>query len=169
MYRKGENIGYQAEDGIWMDYDSHIWYFVIKDRTWQKEEIRNANKNHITVSLIRKGCVDAFLLEIEDCLETSDIPFCIKDADETIYDALQENVPESYAVVLVDEAGVVQSVRTHAFSPENSALLKEKLLERKDEGYTSENFDAAYSKLAGMYEPFEMEQFALFMERDGRK
>lgn len=168
MYRKGDYIGYQAEDGIWMDYDNHIWYFVIKDRTWQKEEIRNANQNHMTVSFIRKGCVDAFLLEIEDCLETSDLPFCIKDADESIYDTLQENTPESYAVVLVDEAGIVQFVRTHAFSVENSAILKTKLLERKEEGYTSENFDAAYEKLAGVYEPYEMEQFALFMERVGK-
>ena len=48
-------------------------------------------------------------------------------------------------------------------------MLKQMLLKRKDEGYTSENFDAAYDKIMAVYEPYQLEQFSLFVQREGRK
>lgn len=168
-YRKGENIGFASMDGIWADYHDHVWYFLIKDRVWQKEEIRVAMHNHINVSFFSKGCVDGFLLEIEDCLETSDIPFCVKDADDSFFETLGEKQDESWAVVLVNEDGTVASVRTHVFSHDNSNTLKQWLLARREEGYTSENFDAAYDKIMARYEPYELEQFSKFMEKGEKK
>lgn len=169
MYQKGEYIGFASMDGIWTDYKDHVWYFFVKDRVWQEEEVSAALRNDLTVSLIQKGCVDAFLLEIEDCLEPSDIPFCLKDVEDDFFTTLKANKQESYAVVLVDEKGIVKAVRSHVFSEENSQLIKESLLKRQDEGYTSENFDAAYDKLQMQFEPYELETFAVFTEKDGRK
>ena len=123
----------------------------------------------MSVSFFSKGCVDGFLLEIEDCLETSDIPLCVKDADDSFFETLAQPIPESWALVLVDEDGTVAAVRTDAFSKENSDMLKQMLLKRKDEGYTSENFDAAYDKIMAVYEPYQLEQFSLFVQREGRK
>ena len=169
MYQKDEYIGFESMDGIWTDYRDHVWYFFIKDRVWQKEEISTARRNDITVSLISKGCVDAFVIEIEDCLEPSDIPFCVKDADESFFERMAEKQDENYEIVLVSEEGKVVAVRDHVFAHANSLLLKDKLLSRKEEGYTSEDFDRAYEKLEKQYEPYELEQFALFTEKDGRK
>ena len=61
------------------------------------------------------------------------------------------------------------ALRTDAFSKENSDMLKQLLLKRKDEGYTSENFDAAYDKIMAVYEPYQLEQFVRFVQREGRK
>ena len=147
MYQKDEYIGFESMDGIWTDYRDHVWYFFIKDRVWQKEEISAARRNDMTVSLISKGCVDAFVIEIEDCLEPSDIPFCVKDADESFFERMAEKQDENYEIVLVSEEGKVVAVRDHVFAHANSLLLKDKLLSRKEEGYTSEDFDRAYEKL----------------------
>ena len=169
MYQKDEYIGFESMDGIWTDYKDHVWYFFIKDRVWQDEEVKAAVRNDVILSLVQKGCVDAFLLEIEDCLEPSDIPFCLKDVEDEFFETLAEEKEESYAIVLVDEKGIVKAVRQHAFTPENSALIKKSLLRRKEEGYTSEDFDKAYEKIQNRYEPYELETFTVFTEKDGRK
>lgn len=169
MYQKGENIGFESMDGIWADYKDHVWYFFIKDRIWQGEERQNATHNALSISFFTKGCVDGFLLEIDDCLETSDIPVCVKDAEDDFFDVLNEEKDESWAVVLVNEDGTVAAVRTHAFSHDNSILLKQLLSKRRDEGYTSEHFDAAYDRILSVYEPYQLEQFVQFVQKDGRR
>ena len=169
MYQKGENIGFESMDGIWTDYKDHVWYFFIKDRVWVGEERHNALHNQMSISFFSKGCVDGFLLEIEDCLEKSDIPLCVKDADASFFDTLEEKKDESWALVLVDEDGTVAAIRNGMFSKENSDMLKQLLWKRKDAGYTSENFDAAYNKIMALYEPYQLEQFNQFVQKEGRK
>lgn len=153
-----------AADGIWLDYREHTFLFFIKDRVWQKEEIKAAHHRDTAVAFVQEGIVDLFLLTIEDCLECSDIPFCIKDAGKDLIASLQDEKDYEWESVLVNEDGSIAFVRDGSFTHNDSMILKHALAERLEETYTSADFDAAYEKLAEKKEPYEMEEDALFQE-----
>ncbi len=165
IYKKGQKLEIQCEDGIWLDYTNHYWLFFMKDSFWDKEEIQNVEKNNITISFIQKGIVDAFLLEIYDCLETSDIPFCIKDAEGELLDSLNDKEDYSFEIVILNEDNQVMADRVIPFMNGQSKQLKDTLKVRVDQDYTSENFDQAYNKLLNQFEPFELEQFNVFVNK----
>lgn len=169
IYTKNQKLNLSEEDGIWCDYSDHTWLFMVKDRIWQKEEIERCEHADITVTFFQKGIVDGFLLEIFDCLESSDLPFCIKDADESFIQSLNDKQDYSYEAVLINEDNTVAAVRSYPFSHENSNLIKEKLRQRLPESYTSDDFDKAYAALSNKYEPYELEQFAIFQQKDSRR
>ena len=154
------------EDGIWLDFRSNTWIFVIRDSGWVKEELRMAAHSDINITFVQKGIVDAFLLEIYDCMDTSDVPFCIKDADEVLLRSLNEKKDYDWEVVITDGNNDVLAVRNASFETKDSRELKKRLKERYSEGFTSDDFDKAYAKLSQRYEPFEMEPFAVFTERN---
>ena len=163
-YEKGKKTE-PCENGIWLDYADNTWYFCIKDDIWTKEEIKRTKKAEFTVSYVSKGILDLFLISVFDCLETSDIPFCIKEADEDVIRSLDEKGAYRAAAVLIAGDGTVCAVREEKLSAENSASLREHLKNNLEQAYTSEDFDNAYAKNSARYEPFEMEDFAVFTER----
>ncbi len=157
------------EDGLWLDFRENTWIFVIRDATWTKEELRKEAHADVTLTFVQKGIVDAFLVEIFDCMECSDAPFCMKDADDVIVRSLDQKKDYGWELVAADGKGKVLNVREGMFDHVNSVMLKEKLKARLSEGYTSDDFDKAYAKLAGRYEPFELEPFAVFVQKSGGK
>lgn len=158
----GDILNGNPENGIWLDYENHIWYFFVKDDVWTKEEVRNAEKNPLHVRFVSRGKVDLFLVEIEDCLECSDIPFSAADGDEKFLASLKDHSDYAYRVILADGAGKICVVRYGALGEKNSQKLKDILNARLSEGVTSEEAEAAYAKLAETTEPFEMEEDAVF-------
>lgn len=72
-----------AMDGIYLDYADNTFLFMVRSDIWMDEEIKSARRNEVIFHFIQKGCVDAFLLEIEDCLECSDLPFDIHEAEDS--------------------------------------------------------------------------------------
>ncbi len=165
IYKKGQKIENSLEDGIWLDYKNNHWLFFMKDAVWDTEEIHSVEKNNITISFIQKGIVDAFLLEIYDCLETSDIPFCMKDAEGEILDSLLDSNEYTFEIVILNERNEVVSDREIPFLKGQSKQLKHALKNRLDQDYTSENFDQAYNKLLKQYEPYELERFNVFVNK----
>lgn len=164
IFEKNQKLDEDYEDGIWLDYKDHHWFFFIKDKMWDKEEISHVSHSDVTVSFIQKGIVDAFLLEIYDCLETSDIPFCIKEADVELFDSLDDHQDYSYVVILLDESNTIVALQEYPFLHENSNIIKSKLKERVATDYEVRGFEKGYEKLLKQYEPYELEQFALFTQ-----
>ena len=152
-------------EGIWLEYMPHQWIIVIKDPAWTVEELRKGRKAHMILYFVQKGIVDAFLLEIEDCMECSDIPFCMKDASEEMKQSIQEEGDEKLQVLLTDADDTVKAARTFDLSKEHGVLLKNALRKRLEEAYTAADFDAAYAEILEKYEPFELEPDALFTVR----
>lgn len=165
IFKKGQKLENQFQDGIWLDYKNYHWLFFMKDAIWDKEEIRNIEKNNITISFIQKGIIDAFLLEIYDCLETSDMPFCMKDAEGELLDSLQDKREYTFEIVILNEKNEVVTDREIPFLNGQSKQLKDALKIRIDQDFTSENFDQAYNKLLQQYEPFELEKFNVFVNK----
>lgn len=158
-----------AMDGIYLDYADNTFLFMVRSDIWMDEEIKSARRNEVIFHFVQKGCVDAFLLEIEDCLECSDLPFDIHEAEDSLKQALLKEKGFSWQIVLMDQTGKVVFERSGEFEREHSELLKQKLLARLQEDYTSEDFDKSYEKLQAVYEPFELEPFAVFTERNKKK
>lgn len=165
IYKKHEKLQLDSMDGIWLDYKNHHWIFYIKDSYWDKEEIQRIEKGNVTISFIQKGIVDAFLLEIYDCLEPSDIPFCMKDAEGEILTSFDDSVDYIYEVVALNEDNCVLADRTISLGHKDSVILKEKLKERLQADFDSHAFDRAYEKLLERFEPYELEQFEVFSNR----
>jgi hypothetical protein len=166
IYTKKQIVDLKCEDGIWLDFQKNTWLFFIKDKVWQPEEIQGVQHNDVTVTFIQKGISDAFLLEVYDCIEVSDLPFCIKEADEDVLQSLHTGDGYQYEIVLLNETNEVCAVRDGAFTKEDSILLKKKLSDRMKEDFKVEDAEASYAKLSQKYEPYELEEFAVFAKRN---
>ena len=162
-FQTGTKLNTDAPEGIWLDYQNHILLFFVKDTVWTQEEIRQVLRSEVTITFIQKGIIDAFLIEIFDCLETSDIPFCVHEASEDFLLSLSDRQDYAWRIIIVDGNNEIKAVRAGAFR--HSAALKEALRRRLTQPYDEKLFDQAYEKLAAEYEPFELEQFALFTEK----
>lgn len=164
IYQIGKKLDVHNEDGIWLDYRDHYWIFFLKDHVWDPEEIQRVNHSNITVSFIQKGIIDAFLLEIYDCLETSDLPFCMKDAEEQLIRSLDDKKDYVCEITFLNGNDIVVADREIALNHADSVTLKQKLKQRLNENYDSDAFDQAYQKLSSRFEPYELEQFTVFKE-----
>ena len=119
----------------------------------------------MTVSFIQKGIIDAFILEIFDCLEASDLPFYAKDGDQDFIEAIKSKNLFAFEIVFVSGNDEVVAVRHEVFGKEESAVLHERLQKRLFEETEGSMFEAAYEKLVLRYEPFELLEFAVFTKK----
>lgn len=166
IYSEKQILSQTSENGIWLDYTKDTWLFFIKDDVWQPEEIQRTKHADVTVSFIQRGITDAFLLEIFDCLEVSDLPFCIKEAEDDVIASLNTKEPYHYEIVLVNAKNEVCAVRDGSFSPANSRTLKECLKKRMQDDFTVSDAEASYQKLMKKFEPYELEESAVFVQKN---
>ena len=166
IYSEKQILKQSSENGIWLDFQDNTWLFLVKDKVWQPEEIQRTKHSDVTITFIQKGISDAFLLEVFDCIEVSDLPFCVKEADEDVLQSLKTNDPYHYEIVLINDANEVCAVRNGTFSKENTAILKKKLSERVSEDFQAEDAEHSYEKLSQKFEPYELEEFAVFVQKN---
>lgn len=151
-----------CENGIWIDFKDDTFLFVVKDDIWTTEELNRLKTSDVTISFIQKGIIDAFILEIFDCLEASDLPFYAKDGDHDFIEAIKSKNLFAFEIVFVSGNDEVVAVRNEVFGKEESAVLHERLQKRLFEETDGSMFEAAYEKLVSRYEPFELLEFAVF-------
>ena len=154
-----------CENGIWIDFKDDTFLFVIKDEIWTAEELSRMKTSNVTVSFIQKGIIDAFILEIFDCLEASDLPFYAKDGDTDFIEAIKSKNLFAFEIVFVSGNDEVVAVRHEVFDKEESAVLHERLQKRLFEETEGSMFETAYEKLVSRYEPFELLEFAVFTKK----
>lgn len=152
-------------NGIWIDFKDNTFLFVVKDDIWTTEELNRLKISDVTVSFIQKGIIDAFILEIFDCLEASDLPFYAKDGDQDFIEAIKSKNLFAFEIVFVSRNDEVVAVRHEVFGKEESAVLHERLQKRLFEETEGSMFEAAYEKLVSRYEPFELLEFAVFTKK----
>ena len=154
-----------CENGIWIDFKENTFLFVVKDDIWTREELSRLKTSDVTVSFIQKGIVDAFVLEIFDCLEASDLPFYAKDGDTDFIESINSINLFAFEIVLVSGSDEVVSVRHEEFTKDESTILHEKLQKRLVEETDGAMFEAAYEKLISRCEPVELLEFAVFTKK----
>ena len=151
-----------CENGIWIDFKDNTFLFVVKDDIWTTEELNRLKTSDVTISFIQKGIIDAFILEIFDCLEASDLPFYVKDGDQDFIEAIKSKNLFAFEIVFVSGNDEVLAVRHEVFGKEESVVLHERLQKRLFEETEGSMFEAAYEKLTSRFEPFELLEFAVF-------
>lgn len=154
-----------CENGIWIDFKDNTFLFVVKDEIWTTEELNRLKISDVTISFIQKGIIDAFILEIFDCLEASDLPFYVKDGDQDFIEAIKSKNLFAFEIVFVSGNDEVVAVRHEVFGKEESAVLHERLQKRLFEETEGSMFEAAYEKLVSRYEPFELLEFTVFIKK----
>ena len=154
-----------CENGIWIDFKDDTFLFVVKDDIWTTEEVSRLKTSDVTVSFIQKGIIDAFILEIFDCLEASDLPFYAKDGDTDFIESIKSKNLFGFEIVFVSGNDEVVAVRHEVFGKEESTVLHEKLQKRLLEETEGAMFEAAYEKLTSRFEPFELLEFAVFTKK----
>ena len=154
-----------CENGIWIDFKDNTFLFVVKDDIWTTEELNRLKTSDVTISFIQKGIIDAFILEIFDCLEASDLPFYVKDGDQDFIEAIKSKNLFAFEIVFVSGNDEVVAVRHEVFGKEESAVLHERLQKRLFEETEGSMFETAYEKLVSRYEPFELLEFAVFTKK----
>ena len=151
-----------CENGIWIDFKENTFLFVVKDDIWITEELNRLKTSDVTISFIQKGIIDAFILEIFDCLEASDLPFYAKDGDTDFIEAIKSKNLFAFEIVFVSGNDEVVAIRHEVFDKEESVTLHERLQKRLFEETEGSMFEAAYEKLTSQFEPFELLEFAVF-------
>lgn len=154
-----------CENGIWIDFKDNTFLFVVKDDIWTREERSRLKTSDVTVSFIQKGIIDAFVLEIFDCLEASDLPFYAKDGDAEFIESIKSKNSFAFEILFVSGNNEVVAVRHERFSKDESTALHEKLQKRLAEETDGSMFEAAYEKLISRFEPFELLEFAVFTKK----
>ena len=154
-----------CENGIWIDFKYNTFLFVVKDDIWTTEELNRLKTSDVTISFIQKGIIDAFILEIFDFLEASDLPFYAKDGDQNFIKAIKSKNLFAFEIIFVSGNDKVVAVRHEVFGEEESAVLHERLQKRLFEETEGSMFEAAYEKLVSRYEPFELLEFAVFTKK----
>lgn len=166
IFEKGQKYTKESQDGIWVDFEKNTWLFLIKDEVWQDEEISRAERSDVTIHFVSKGILDGFLLEIYDCLEPSDIPVALEDAGAELIASLEDDKDYDYEIVLIDHNNDIKAVRDGGFTKANSRILRQHFKKRMNDRFSDADLDHAYAKLEQKYQPYELEQFALFQQKN---
>ncbi|MEG0176712.1 hypothetical protein [Anaerorhabdus sp.] len=158
-YRTESVVDTTIEDGIWLDFLEQTWIFFIKDKVWVDEEIQLFRRNKIHLSYFQKGVIDGFLLEVNDMIETSDIPFCILDATKEFLNTLKDNQNYNALFLLIDGSNKICARKEGSMSFEVSSAIKHALREQRMNDYDEKAFNIALTKMQKRYEPYELEEF----------
>lgn len=142
-------------NGIYLDFKQHLMIRIVDD-VFTNYEITALKHHTINIHFISKGMVKLFLIQINDCLETSDIPFSYQDLDN-IHDFLHNNVLE----ILFETKGKVMASRRLTLPKGFMDILKEDYLQDQKASYPFEEFDLVLHRIYQKYEPFELEEDAI--------
>ncbi len=151
------------EPGIYIEFTQGIFEIAVVDEVFVEEELQALKRNKGHLFYVSKGLVDLFLIQIEDSLETSDIPFSAHDyQDDAQFKQFLDSsecvdLKISYRNVKGEVLGNRQTTMTLEFCQELRERFKANLEQMADE----EIFETALAKIQMKYQPFELEEHAV--------
>lgn len=160
IWNQGEQLNIPLADGIVIDYVENRFVVIIKDETWCEHECRSLHRNPLHIYFLYERVCAIFLIENVDSIDTSDVSFDIHECAEA--NQLLANDQFDMEIYLIDQNQTICASRKLSFSKEQSAVIREHLYKQYDTPYNETGFDRALQKIQGTYEPFEMEDSALF-------
>lgn len=160
LWKTGDHAKLPLENGIAIDYTEGRFVLVVKDDIWTEYECRALHHHPLHIYFVYERVCALFLLENVDSIDTSDAIFDIHSCDEA--QRLLESELYDMEIYLLDAHDMVCASRRVSFDRKNSAIIRTYLQKQMDTPYDDEGFDRALAKIQGAYEPFEMEQMALF-------
>lgn len=152
----------QFENGILIGYENKQFVIGIFDEFFVEEELNALKRNTCTLSYLSKGLVDLFLINIEDSLETSDIPFCVHDfkEDSAFIQSLEETENYTVKVAYMDLDGKEIATRIGTMDSKMSKKIREAFKNNLTQSFDEEAYENTLTRIQSKYEPFELEELA---------
>lgn len=152
----------KLESGILAEFKEGKFIISIIDEHFVEDEIKALRRNACTLYYVSKGVVDLFLINIDDSLETSDLPFCVEDyrQEEDFLQALNQQENFAVQVRYVDLEGLEIATKIGTMDTHMSQMLRENFKKQLAEEWDEEAYEASLMKIQLKFEPFELEEAA---------
>lgn len=147
--------------GIFIDFNSKFIINVV-DEKYSEYEIKALNTNKLSLYFVSKGIVSLFLVNVDDALETCDIPFSPFDFIENgLVDYLNNNNCYNVEIRYLNNLGTIIANKEITLNSSDSKIIKEELLNSLNKDFDEELFNISLEKIQNKYEPFELEEHAI--------
>ncbi len=160
IWQNNEVIEAEITDGIAVDFIQNRFVIAIKDQVWTDYERKALKQNPLHIYFGYERICAFFLFENTDSIDTSDAIFDIHGCEES--EQLLKQEQYDIEIYLIDEQNHVCASRAVFLDKSASKIIRETLAKQASAVYDDAEFDRALYKLQHTYEPFEMEQLALF-------
>ena len=149
---------YEVDPGTIMDFVKDRFMLVIKDDSWNEEELKLLNRKAV-LEFCYTMDIAIFVFEGGD-IDSSDFYFNIQDCDakEELLACKELNVE----VVLVNGANEICWKKTKTLNKEQTQAVLDLLKKQSEVSFAPDEFDVNVAGLQSAYEPFELEKFAVF-------
>lgn len=151
------------ENGIMMGFENNQLIIGLIDDCLVEEEKLALKRNTCMLYYLSKGPVDLFLINIDDSLETSDVPFCVHDwkDDEDFIKMLNDSSNLQVKVVYMDKKGNELVSKNGTLDTKMSQCIRDSFKNNLEKEFDELAYDSALARIIQRYEPFEMEEQAL--------
>lgn len=147
------------EEGVVIDYVDGQWIILVKDEKWVEEEQTGFRRNRGLFSFYPLDTVVFFLVNIDDMLETSDLPFMIQDCDEA--EALiQSQGSMEVKIGLIGGNNEILSVRSFSLATKEADQVRFVLTRIRTQNFEESVSLNQIEKTQLRSQPFEMEEKA---------
>lgn len=160
LWQNNEVIPVEIEEGIVIDYTENRFVIVIKDQVWTEYERNALYHNPLHIYFGYERVCAFFLIENVDSIDTSDAVFDIHVCEAK--EALLQQEQYDIEIYLLNHQNQVCASRNVTLNKNDSRIIREALIKQQAATYDEAGFDRALYKLQHTYEPFEMEELALF-------
>lgn len=158
--KAGSQCPFHIEEGAMIDFAEDQWIILIKDAIWQPEEIRNFRSRPGLLGFLALDTAVFFTVNVDDVLETSDLPFLIQ-ASEAV-DALLRQPNFCVSLALLSQQDEIVAVRELTLGSQETRQIQDSLKRILDAGHSEAVSQRQIEKTQQRYEPYELEEKALF-------
>ena len=156
----GTRCPFHIDEGVMIDYVEDQWLILIKDALWQPEEIKAFRRNPGRLAFLPLDTAVLFTVNVDDVLETSDLPFVIQECENA--QTLFKQPEMAVTLALISAQDEVIALRQLTLSTADAAQVKNHLKRILDAGYDQTVSNHQIDKTQARYQPYELEEKALF-------
>ena len=157
----GTHCPFHIEEGVMIDFVEDQWLILIKDAVWQDEEIKAFRRKPGRLAFLPLDTVVFFTVNIDDVLETSDLPFVIQESESA--DAILDQTAMPVTLALISSQDEVLALRQLTLGNAESSQVKAQLKRILEVGYEAEVSNRQIDKTQARYQPYELEEKARFI------
>ena len=140
------------EEGISLDFADNIWMInIVADdfSDLEKEYFTNVSKIYYHSFHL----VSFFLVEIQDYLEISDVPFSIFEANDDIIKSLDSNKNYNFQINLMKTNGEIVLSKRRTSKKNFDSYIRTDLKEILNKEYSEAAFEAELERIYQKYDP----------------
>jgi hypothetical protein len=153
--QKNEKFPWDVEIGAAVDYANGRLMFVVKDDSWNEEQLKTVKDGYAGYAGFTNGLV-IFLLE-GGPLDTCDFYFNVQECEEK--EALLNAENLEIAAVLLDENNVIADIRTSTQSKEVTKQIQDLLKKQDAIEFMPGEYDCNVEGMQSAFDPADLVKY----------